>query len=570
MDKRFWLRAVSRITGCWILYLFFSFPSWRDPVMGDEVTVVLWAKSLKYRFITEYFINNGDALFANWHPPTYAYLIGLLGNFTSFNEMAMRSIGILFFLISLALIYAITLELFRKDERRESMASLACFIYALTPFAVKGSMLIDLDIILNVAVLAFILALVLYRHNENSPKKFFLCAALFAVTLSIKNSTPLILVASIFAYQLLRREWKKSLCTVKIAVAGLFLSVVIRLIYCYINKLDFFGIYKQLAQAALYSPLIKYGIKGGWLVLARNVWTPIMWTSPSFAIMAFIGIWEILQTRADDNSLMPAPQFAFYGLVVSVTYALFGGVTHSFPKYHYACVPIFAVLAAAIFIKKVRINKRLLIQMAILFFILLLYNIYFVKDLLYPINYALKEAIIAGNNSAVLAIIKKEAISIVLLLLTIPVAFLFYVRRSVKEAFFIALLITLFASNVSLLSIQRASDYNTVYCYGAKGVREAADLVLSNTSFRDPIFAPREILLLSRRGLSSYTMPMNNKEKFLNRLKTGDIKCVIYGISGNTVEQYKHIFYAEDVRDYLNKKYLPHEAGSYTVWIRKK
>jgi hypothetical protein len=177
---------------------------------------------------------------------------------------------------------------------------------------------------------------------------------------------------------------------------------------------------------------------------------------------------------------------------------------------------------------------------------------------------------IAGNNSAVLAIIKKEAISIVLLLLTIPIAFLFYVRRSVKEAFFIALLITLFASNVSLLSIQGAADYNTVYCYGAKGVREAADLVLSNTSFRDPIFAPQEILLLSRRGLTSYTIPMNNKEKFLDRLKLGDIKCVIYGISGNTVEQYKHIFNAQDVQDCLSKKYLRHEAGSYTVWIRKK
>lgn len=340
MDKRFWLRAVSCITGCWILYLFFSFPSWREPVMGDEVNAFLWAKALKDRSIVEYFINNADPFFANWHPPTYIYLIGVLGNFTSFNEMAIRSIGIISFLISLALIYMITCELFKKDERKSSAAYLACIIYALNPLAVRGSLLIDPDVILNVAVLAFILALVLYRYDEHSPKKFFLCALLFAATLSIKYSTPLVLIASMFTYQLLSREWKQLLCTVKIVIAGLFLAVIIRFIYCRVNNVDFFGIYRYIAQAPGYIPLVRYGGKEAWLVLARNICTPIIWCSPPFVIMAFIGLWKILKARADDNSLMPAPQFAFYALVVSVTYALVGGVTHSFPKYHYACVPI--------------------------------------------------------------------------------------------------------------------------------------------------------------------------------------------------------------------------------------
>jgi len=541
--------------------------------MGDEVYAVLWAKALNDKSIVEYFINNGNAFFANWHPPTYVYLIGVLGNFTSFNEMAMRSIGIISFLISLALIYAITLELFRKDERKSSAAYLACIIYALNPLAVRGSLLIDIEVILNPAVLAFMLALIFYRHDEYSPKKFFLCAALFAVTLSIKYSTPLILMASMFTYQLLRREWKKMLYTAGIVAAGLFLAMIVRFVYCRMNNLDFFGIYRYIAQAPGYIPLVRYGGKEAWLVLARNICTPIIWCSPPFMIMAFIGLWKILKARADDNSLMPAPQFAFYGLVVSVVYIFFGGVTHSFPKYHYASVPVLAILAASIFIKNVRIDRRLLAQMAILFFILLLYNICFVKDLLYPINYALKEAMISGNSSIVSAIIRKEAVRILLLLLTIPAVFLFYARKNVREAFFIALLVTLFASNVSLLSIQGAADYNTVYCYGAKGVREAADFVLSNTSLRDTIFAPQEILLLSKRDLPSYAMTernRDNKEDFLNILKLGDIKCVIYGISGNMVEQYKRIFQDSGVRAFLNKTYSCHEIGSYTVWLKRK
>jgi hypothetical protein len=53
-------------------------------------------------------------------------------------------------------------------------------------------------------------------------------------------------------------------------------------------------------------------------------------------------------------------------------------------------------------------------------------------------------------------------------------------------------------------------------------------------------------------------------------LKEGGVNCIVYGISGNTVDQYKRIFSAKDVRAFLSKEYSGRVIGSYTVWIKNK
>ena len=118
--------------------------------MGDDVTIFNWIRSLDSAAIKDSFAREGRIFIWAWHPPTYPYLAALLGKFVTINESTIRMIGIVSYLISVILIYAITYGLFRKDRGRESMAILACFLYVLNPLAVRGSLLIDLDAILDV------------------------------------------------------------------------------------------------------------------------------------------------------------------------------------------------------------------------------------------------------------------------------------------------------------------------------------------------------------------------------------------------------------------------------------
>ena len=570
MDKKVFWRAVCCILGCFMLYIFFSFPSWREPVMGDEVNIAIWIKGFNNRAVFDYFIRDGDRLFGMWHPPTYAYLASLIGNFTVINESAIRMIGVVSYLISVILIYAITCGLFRKNSEKELIAILSCLIYTLNPLAIKGSLLIDIDVILNAAVLALILSLVRCRYRENSRKDLFICIVLFTATLCIKLSTPAILMMSILAYQLMRREWGKLMYTLKIAIAGIFSATIIWLVYCRAHSIDFFSIFAVPMAVGSYISLINSQGKEGWLILARNIWSPFMWCSPAFIILGVIGFWRNFRTQTEDDSLVPPAQFAFYGLLVFVIYMFVGGVSHSFPKYHYAMVPIFSVLASIAVIKNIKPDKKFLLNTAILITILILYDIYLVKDPIYLISYALKESVISGNGGSIFAVAIKWAASTFFLLLTIPIAFLFYRKKKARGAFISALLAAMLASNISLLFIQRGAVYNTVYCYGASGVRETVDLVTSNTAPGDIIFAPPEIILLSERNMYSYGTAKNvrSKDMFLDMLKQGGLNCIVYGISGNTVDQYRRIFYAEDIRVLLNKKYLPHEIGSYMVWLK--
>ena len=572
-DKHIYWRATACVLCCWFIYLFFSFTSWHEPVMGDEVRAIMWIKSLRDSSITNYFVSCGERLFGVWHPPAYACLAAILGDFFTLNEMVIRAIGIASFLISLALIYVIAYGLFKKDDGRERIAILACIIYALNPLAVKGSLLIDIDgTILNVAILALIAALVWIKYDKGSRKAFFIYTALFTLALCIKLSNPFIFIGAIFTCQVLRREWQKLLYTAKIAISGVALASIIWFLYCLANGRDAACII-EVPISIVVMFFLRNASGEGLSLIARNIWALLIWSSPSFIILGLIGSWKNFDKPSEDDSLLSLSQFAFCGLAFFIIYIFIGGVTHSFPKYHYAVLPIFSILASGIFVKDVNQDRRLLAGIAALVSMVVLYYIFFVKDPLYLVNYALKEAVIKGPDASVHAIIREEAVRVAFLLLAIPVIFLFYIKRKkAKEAFILALFVTMFACNISLLTVQRAALYNSAYCYGAEGVREVSDFILANTLPSDIICAPPEILLSSKRKMPSYGMAktLNGKDLFLNGLKANDVKCVVYGITGNTVDQYRKIFYAADVKAFLNENYVPREIGSYTVWLKKR
>ncbi|OGW83268.1 MAG: hypothetical protein A2987_05845 [Omnitrophica bacterium RIFCSPLOWO2_01_FULL_45_10] len=565
------LKSFYVISGLFILYIILSFSSWDEPIMGDEVTYALSIKGIADKSIMRYFIDNMESRFGIWHPPAYAHVVAFLGNFFGLNELTARSVGIASFFISIAMIYLIARELFKDSDKRDAAASIACLIYAINPLAIRGSLLIDMDgTILNACLLIFIYSLVGFGETGGKGPKIFLRGILFAVLLWIKFMTPLIFIATLFFYFLLRKDRARALYVLKAAAIGIFLFFGTWLWYCHANN--------RAVVDVLFVPLgavtTFFGRNSSvknWALSGRTVWALLLWCSPSFLLLAGLSLWRTFKKKAPEGALVSLNQLGFYGLSILIICIFVGGVTHSFPKYHYAIVPIFSLLISDLAVRNLSLDKIFVRKVMIPLIFLILYNIYFVKDPLYTINYALKEEIILRNGVSSYALITKEAFQILFLLSTILLAYIFFLRSRAQKPFIRALFITMLASNISLSLVQAAADYNTVYCYGAEGVREAAAFVRLKTDISAPAFSPGEILWLANENLSSYILSghLNDEGDFLKTVKDHNIECVVYGISGNTVNEYRNIFLKMDVQKYLKERYDSYDIGSYTVWLKR-
>jgi hypothetical protein len=200
----------------------------------------------------------------------------------------------------------------------------------------------------------------------------------------------------------------------------------------------------------------------------------------------------------------------------------------------------------------------------------MLYNIFMVGDPLYGINYRLKEAWILQNSIISRAVLFQEAARFLLVISALPLAYLVLSAR-LKRPWLAALLLAMISSNMALSFIQANAGYNTVYCYGAQGVRETAAFVRANTDISKPIIAPAEIKWLANENLLSYSLNkyLKSGDTLIRAMQERKINCLVYGVSGNSLEQYRNVFDQPAVRKFLEEGFTASRIGSYTVWLKK-
>ncbi|MFC1699957.1 ArnT family glycosyltransferase [Candidatus Omnitrophota bacterium] len=564
------IMPVGVIACCFAVYLLLSHSSWQEPLMGDHIELMLSAKGYTEPSTMAYFLNLGERDFGLSHPPLYTHLMSGLGKFFGLNRITVRAIGIAAFLLTLILIYLLALELFEKTDKKKHIALTACILYSINPFVIRGSLLIDQDgSLLNMVLVLLIYFLALDIYKRNILKRNLLYGLLFALALWIKFVTPMLLIVSIIIYCLLRKDFSRVVQVIKFAVVGLFLFSASWYLYCVVNQRGFFDLFYRYFLIA--AEIISGRDRGiNFAALARNIWAPSMWYSPSLMLLAFIAIRKIFKEKNVCSSIMCVRQFAFFGALVFIFYLFIGGVSHSFPKYHCAMLPVFTILIAALMMKELVLNKILLIKLTIVTGVLIVCYMYFVGDPLHLINYALKEDIILNGGIHAKQILIQELIACAILFITVPIAYVVF-KRLTSKAFILALLVTGIAFNISLGAVQCRADYNTVYCYGAQKVTEAAEYIRAHSESTDQILAPMEFVWLTNENLFSYRISRfskywGNKEKFLLLLNENDIEIVAYGICANTIDQYRSVFTTKEVAAFLDDNYSLSQIGPYSIW----
>lgn len=570
MIKKILRSPVSFICACFLLYLVFILPSWTEPVMGDEVGLMLAGRAVFQKGITVFFVEHGDRLFGIWHPPGFVLTIGALGRVLGFNEVSGRLPGITCFLVSLILIYLICGEIFKKSKNAGSAGLWACLIYAMNPLAQRGSLLIDMDgTILNTAALFFIWLISRAQYPRLAAKQILILGFSLFMVMFIKLSAPLLIVGTFLAYLLFRKAGEKAKQLIQISCCAVILFLSAWFVYCWANARDP-GDILFVPLSVLSRFYTGAASPGGWDIFARNAWSVLIWASPSFIILSVVSLIAFFKQGSGGNEPLPARQLALYGIAAGVIYLFVGGVTHSFPKYHAAVMPVLSIFIGWFLSEKLRFKKE---EMPVLFICasgLMLYNIFVVGDPLYGINYRLKEALILNSGLMARQVLFKEAARFLLIIAVLPMAYLFLSARS-KRPFLLVLFLTMVSSNLALSFVQAKAGYNTVYCYGAKGVRETAAFVRANTDAAEPIIAPAEIKWLANDNLLSYVLnkDLKGRDMFIRAMKEHKISCLVYGVTGNSLSQYRNIFNQGSVREFLENGFTSSQIGSYTVWLRK-
>lgn len=559
---------------CWVIYLLLSFPSWHEPIMGDEVQYALLVRGLVHPEIL-HSLQIIEPSFGLEHPPLYAHVLALWEKYSVFNALTSKIPGLVSFLLSLIFIYLISCRLFRNDPKRAAIGFLACLLFSINPMAVRGSLLMDMDgTLLNAAALVFIYLLLILENEEHGFLRYFLCAAGLALCFWVKLATPLILAGSFLMYFCLIRDFGRARRLGAIVAGGVVLFSLGWFFYAQVRQISFWSL-TDAPLSVIRGFMGKTKGASGVAAYTRNLWALLIWCSPSFIALGLASLIKTLMNssqRAGRDSLLFLGPFAFYGVMVFVTYFFIGGLTHSFPKYHFAILPVFAIMVSGFVIRRVDFDHRLIWEAFLLISgLVLLMMVLPVGDPLYTINYALKEDMALRGGSGARSILTRELFQMGVIFATTGIAFVFFKALKRPKAWVLSLVASVIACNLALDIVQMRAPYNTVYCYGADKVVLAAGFVRSHTHPSDKICVPREILWLANKNLSSYATlsHLRKADDFLAMLKKGDVSCVVYGISGNTVQQYREIFNRDEIRSFLNDAYQSFTIGSYQIWLRK-
>ena len=569
MKKKFSWTGVLVIAGCFAAYLFISFSSWSEPIMGDETNFVNAVWSVEDN-ASRNFLLHSDPEFALWHPPAYIHSIWVPVKVFGFSEVSVRLVGFFSFLISLIFIYLIAGRIFKGRANSRGIAAVACALFALNPLALRGSLLVDIDgTILNALLLCVIWALAGEQGAVPFGRRMLFYSVLFACALWSKLTSTSILIAALGLSYALEKDFKRLASIIAIGLLGGVIFALSWWLYAWAFHKNFAAIFKVFSFTKTF--FARSGSSRDILSLLRSVWAPFIWCSPYFFALAYMSIRKVFRESAGERKMIHLRQLALCGLLILITYVFFGGVTHSFPKYHYPMVSMWVIPLAYLLVEKIALSKSSLWWALAVVTVCVWYNVVAVGDPLYTLNYAWKEDIILNGGRFASRIIAKEFLQIFLMMLTFPLAYLLLRLRRGRESFVAALFISLLALNISLLFVQGRASYNTVYCYGAKGVREAAGFIRGNSDAAQPIFAPFELALLTNKHPKTREVSsmVDNPQVFLNALEKYDVACVAYGITGNTVKQYKEVFNSDAVRVFLARNYKKHSFDAYTVWIKK-
>jgi len=375
-------------------------------------------------------------------------------------------------------------------------------------------------------------------------------------------------------YYLIKRNFKGILISLLIALTGIVIFLGTWQLYCVVTGIEFSGPMKysslafieKLLPRVFNSPLIGLGVNFARFTLWIGLYSILLWL---LVCLKKIGDYR------KKGSIEPVAFLICFTFLLGVGYFFTGGMSFGFPRYHYAILPAMSIVCA--FVLKdiiVRISKKDFFIYGLIAIFLSLFYYFIVRDLLYIINFSLREAAttIPHQTKSVLFYFGYKFI-----LYVVPAVAVFIIIKVYKgssrwfEKIAVPLLIMICATNLSLDFMQARADYLVRYCYGEKGTKKLLRYLNDNTKLGEVVLAPNDIIYYLRDKKIPY-LPSDfwyKLDTVREAIKLSSVKFVVYSIGHNDIKQFKEVLSHPEFISELREHFVFQGIGSYKVWRRK-
>ena len=556
-----YLKPTLIILAAACIYVLFAVPSLHEPLMGDSYVLPMHGE----------YLHDGK-IYVPDHPPAYTVLISGIISAVGKNYQWYRLLGITGFIASLLLMYLIT----NKIAGSPKAAGLACFLYAINPMAIKGSLITDIDTTILTPILLLFMYFLFRYYGAMTVKRITVLGIIFAGALLCKLTTPFILIASIVVAYAIEGNFKK----------GFYYAMVISLIgsLCFMLFWGFFSTHYNLSftYPFLYIKNLfinlnaynQHAASSSSMIIRVVTRLALLISAPLMLWYGIITAQTITKIKTSNGNFFYRYLF-FYSAMILIGYIFVGRITHSFPKYHYPFVSALCILLSLAYYRyasseNTGIPKWFYLLLSLLAIASLYYG---VGDLLYLTDYYVREKLITTNET-MSTILRYVSIKLLLYLMVIPCAY-FVVQLFKRGLPFVnRVAVTLFICGISMNMatdlLQLRANYFTVYCYGGEITKGFYDHFKDKNLRRENVLATGDVWYLLGIRQRTTHRAWENHAAFVETVTIQKPDYIIYGISSNTLGQYQNIFNNKDIVAFLAECYDRNEYGSFTVLSRRK
>jgi 4-amino-4-deoxy-L-arabinose transferase-like glycosyltransferase len=406
------------------------------------------------------------------HPPFYITVLAAFISIFGQSDYSLRMLQAIFGLFSVFLVFLISRKIFEESPNKDAVSLIAAALYALNPLVVQSSIITDIDGgTLNFFTLLFVYFFI-------SQKNFYYLVPALTLIIWNKFTTPIILFGALALYFIIQRDWKgagKNIILFALAGISFIISFWIFSHLLNVNFLDPF--------ANIFSPERVSSSRFTLSSMLRSAWSLkifIYFASPFllalfsiFSIKFYSSIYKKLKNLDSKEKLLLFINFA--AIITILFYAYLGANAWGFPKYYIsAMAPICIFIASFITSELPKLNKSKISAIAILYILLVIFMLIFLKDPLLPEFDSTASNIVAASA-----------------LLKVSVGFAFYSIIPFIITFFLASWISKkkIIASLSLLlvffyvyinAVQAITGYSSYYRYGDTGILETVQYFKDN------------------------------------------------------------------------------------------
>lgn len=454
----------------------------------------------------------------------------------------------------------------RIRTRSAAPAGWALALLATTPLALQAAAIVDIDnTILVPAVLSMCLAT--YSFVEAPQRGAGLgVAALMALALWCRLTTPTVLVPVLVFYAWLRGGARAAGQLAIALAAGVAVFLLTWWGYCRATGVDFSGPFEYLAASLAFCTVGEdRGIGPG--KVALTLLYTALWLGPALVCLGgWMGL-QRLRRLQQRREVEPGDLFLLAGATVLGGYCLVGGTLFGFPKYHCPALPLLLIAVARSFRTELHPvgRKGWLAFLGVVLAGLALQALV-LGDPLLRLRLTLREAVFHGQGAreVLVAGLALPALAAVL----IAGSLLLALSRRRVLALPCALVALALGMNAGMASLQLLGGYQTGYNYGDQGdARAAAALLDAHLSQGAKVIVPGEVGSLLER-----TDPLNLPNELWKDpaglrglLSATAIEGVAASLLTNTMAQVNRLI---EVASAI-PAYTRHDVGRYVVFLRQ-